>query len=143
MDDNRRQFLRTDFRQGFPAFCGIDVVQVEAGLFVTCLPVQPHHCQQDGLVHAGVMATMADHTAGYATYTLVDSGARVLTIEFKINYLKPAAGDLITCSSRVISRGKKIMVAESDLHAAGDGREKIVAKAMVTLMVLPAAHFSC
>ena len=60
-------YLKKDFVQGFPAFCGFEVVHVDDGVFETCLEVRDEHRQQDGFVHAGVMATMADHTAGYAS----------------------------------------------------------------------------
>jgi uncharacterized protein (TIGR00369 family) len=105
-------------------------------VFETRLAVRPEHQQQDGFVHAGVMATMADHTAGYAAFTLVSETQRVLTVEFKINYFKPATGDSIVCRARVINGGRRIIVSESDLFSVSNGSEKQVARAMVTLMVV-------
>ena len=55
--------LKQDFVQGFPAFCGFEVIRADFGTFETCLKVLDNHRQQDGFVHAGVIATMADHTA--------------------------------------------------------------------------------
>ncbi len=129
-------FLKNDFLKGFPAFCGFEVERVDRGVFETRLVVGDRHRQQDGFVHAGVMATMADHTAGYAAFTLVSKKERILTIEFKINYFKPALGDSLRCRSRVVHAGKKIMVSESEVFAVPDGRERLVAKAMVTLMAV-------
>lgn len=141
MGNNWYAFLKKDYRQGFPAFCGFDVTRVDRGVFETRLAVDAHHRQQDGFVHAGVMATMADHTAGYAAFTLVTEKERILTIEFKINYFKPAVGDTLLCRSRVVHAGKKIMVSESEVFSVTDGEERLVAKAMVTLMaVVPAAE---
>lgn len=148
MNTERFEFLKADYLQGFPAFCGFSVEAVNHGTFVTRLLVTADHHQQDGFVHAGVMATMADHTAGYAAYTTVDSGYRILTVEFKINYLRPAAGPIIRCRSQVIHAGKKIILSESEIFScstpdeASPGEEKPVSKAMVTLMAVREDRFA-
>jgi acyl-coenzyme A thioesterase PaaI-like protein len=54
--------------------------------------------------------------------------------EFKINYFKPASGESIICRSKVISRGKKIIVSESEIFSKNKNQEKLVSKATVTLM---------
>ncbi|MGD8512656.1 MAG: PaaI family thioesterase [Deltaproteobacteria bacterium] len=142
MNQDRFDFLKRDYIQGFPAYCGFEVDQVAYGQFEASLKIGPDHRQQDGFVHAGVIATMADHTAGYAAYTTVSEEFRILTIEFKINYFKPATGEAIVCRSRVISNGKKIIVSESEVFSISGGREQLVSKAMVTLMAVPASRFS-
>jgi uncharacterized protein (TIGR00369 family) len=146
MDTDRFEFLKKDYLQGFPAFCGFSVEDVAHGEFITRLAVSENHRQQDGFVHAGVIATMADHTAGYAAYTTVESDYRILTVEFKINYLRPAAGPVIQCRGTVISMGKKIIVSESEVYSgdvavgnSSDSEGKLVSKAMVTLMVVSAS----
>jgi uncharacterized protein (TIGR00369 family) len=142
MHRDRFDFLKRDYIQGFPAYCGFEVDQVAYGQFEASLKIGPDHRQQDGFVHAGVIATMADHTAGYAAYTTVSEEFRVLTIEFKINYFRPATGEAVVCRSRVISNGKKIIVSESEVFSISEGREQLVSKAMVTLMAVPASKFS-
>jgi uncharacterized protein (TIGR00369 family) len=139
MRDERFEALKRDFARGFPAFCGIQALHAAHGVFETRLEVHPEHAQQDGFVHAGVMATMADHTAGYAAFTTVPESQRILTIEFKINYFKPATGQQIACRARVINGGRRIIVSEADLFSIHDGDEKQVAKAIVTLMAVDAA----
>jgi uncharacterized protein (TIGR00369 family) len=126
------QFLEKDFVQGFPAFCGFEVTRADYGIFESCLKVTGDHRQQDGFVHAGVIATMADHTAGYASYTTVSDKFRILTVEFKINYFKPATGALIICRSKVINNGKKIKVVESEVFSVSNDIEKLVSKGMFT-----------
>ena len=137
MDTHRLDRLKAEYVQGFPGFCGFVVDRAEPGVFETHFVIEPHHLQQDGFVHAGVIATMADHTAGYAAFTTVGPAFRILTIEFKINFFKPATGDSIVCRSRVVQGGKKIIVSESEVFACSDGLEKAVSKAMVTLMAVP------
>lgn len=142
MNKDRFDFLKQDYIQGFPAYCGFEVDRVAYGRFETRLKIRPDHRQQDGFVHAGVIATMADHTAGYAAYTTVSEEFRILTVEFKINYFRPAAGEAVVCRSKVINNGKKIIVSESELFSISGGREQLVSKAMVTLMAVPASKFS-
>ena len=125
--------MRKDFVKGFPAFCGIKVGEVSDGKFNSILIVRPEHKQQDGFVHAGVIATMADHTAGYSAYTQVPKNIRILTIEFKINYFKPAIGDKVICKSKVVNKGKRIIVAESSIYIAAVGKKSQISKAIVTL----------
>lgn len=134
----RIEFLKKDYVQGFPANCGFEVERVAYGTFESRLKIRPVHRQQDGFVHAGVIATMADHTAGYAAFTTVSEDFRILTIEFKINYFKPAVGELMICRSKVINNGKKIKVSESEVFSVSKGQEKLVSKAMVTLIAVPA-----
>lgn len=134
MDKKRIEFLKKDYVQGFVAFCGFEVLRIEKGLFESRLKLCKEHKQQDGFVHAGVIATMADHTAGYSAFTLVPDDHQILTIEFKINYFKPAVGDELVCRSKVVNKGKKIIVSESEVFSVGSGNEKLISKAMVTMM---------
>lgn len=139
MDQARINFLKKDFVQGFCDFVGYKPIMAAEGRFESRLDLEPRHMQQDGFAHAGVCATMADHTAGYAAFTLQPPDRRILTIEFKINFLKPAAGVALICRSRIISRGRTILPGESEIFSvAADGSEKLVAKAMVTMISVPA-----
>jgi len=142
MNKERFDFLKKDYVRGFPAYCGFEVEHVAYGQFETRLKIRPDHRQQDGFVHAGVIATMADHTGGYAAYTTVSEEFRVLTIEFKINYFRPANGEVIVCRSQVINSGKKIIVSESEIFSVSGAQEKLVSKAMVTLMAVSASKFA-
>ncbi len=141
MDENRINFLKKDYVQGFPAFCGFTVDRVDEGVFESRLIIRPEHKQQDGFVHAGVLATIADHTAGYSAYTIVPENVRILTIEFKINYFKPARGNEIICKSKIISAGKKIIVSESEIYTRSDRKDILVSKATVSLFAVPSSEF--
>ena len=142
MDKEWAEFLKRDFVQGFPAYCGYRVDIVEYGKFHTSLKIRPDHRQQDGFVHAGVIATMADHTAGYAAFTTVTDDFRILTIEFKINYFRPATEEIIVCRSKVINKGRRIIVSESEVFGVSGGDERLVSKAMVTLMAVPTSSLA-
>lgn len=134
----RIAFLAEDFRRGFIDHCGFSAGRIEYGLFESRIVIEERHRQQDGFIHAGVMATMADHTAGYAAFTTVDPGFQILTVEFKINFLKPAFGRTLRCTGRVLRGGSRIIVAESDVFdlREPEAEPEPVARAMVTLMAV-------
>ena len=86
-----------------------------------------------GYVH---VKTTADHTAGYAGFTTVPAEYQILTIEFKVNFLRPAFGNALRCRSRVIREGSRIIIGESEVFDLRESEETMVAKALVTLMVV-------
>ncbi len=137
LSEERVAFLAEDFSRGFIKYCQFQAEVVEKGYFQSRVLIEEHHRQQDGFVHAGVMATMADHTAGYAAFTTVPEEFQILTIEFKINFLRPANGDSLVCRSRVIREGSQIIISESEVFDLIGENETIVAKGLVTLMAVP------
>lgn len=103
------------------------------------LPTSPRHTQAQGLVHAGVLATMADHTAGAAASTCVAPGAHVVTTEFKINLLRPVTAPRVRCRAEVVKAGRRVTVVESRVSAvADDGTASPAALALLTLTVIDA-----
>lgn len=136
-EKERLAFLAEDSVQGFTAYCGMRPVSMEPGRFVTRIRLEDHHRQQDDFVHAGVIATMADHTAGYASYSLIPKSRRILTVEYKINFITPAVGEFLECRAVVIKPGKSLLVAESEVYAVRDVEETLVAKALLTMAAVP------
>ena len=134
LSEERVAFLAEDFSRGFIQYCRFEAEVVKRGFFQSGVRIRECHRQQDGFIHAGVMATMADHTAGYAAFTTVSEEFQILTIEFKVNFLRPAYGDGLVCRSRVIREGNQVIVSESEVFDRREGEEILAAKAMVTLM---------
>lgn len=127
-------------KAGFVHHIGFKVKEVGPGTCETTLEVQPYHFQQDTFIHAGVQATMADHTAGAACKTLTKENEIVLTVEFKINLLRPAVGDTLRCKATVLRAGRTLIIAESEVFVNKDGQEKMCAKATVTIAVVNFAN---
>lgn len=138
LSPERRAFLHKDYQRGFIKYCGLFPAKIEPGVFESTVTIGENHKTQDNFIHAGLIATMSDHTAGYAAYTLVADDVRILTIEFKINLLKPAYGSALKCRAEVISQGKQIIVAHSTVFDIREREEKMVSKSTITLMALPA-----
>ena len=128
--------IRRVFRAApFIADLGIELESVARGECVTVLGLTRRHQQQDGFVHAGVHATIADHTAGGAAATLIGDGQYVLSAEFKINLLRATRCERLRCRARVLKPGRRLIVAESEVFDADDA-ERLLSKAIVTLAVV-------
>ncbi len=138
LTQKRREFLEKDYSRGFVEFCGFRASKIDEGIFESTLIIGENHKTQDNFIHAGVIATMSDHTAGYAAYTLVPEDIRILTVEFKINFLKPAYGHALKCKSEIISHGKQIIVAQSTVFDIRNTLEKMVSQSTFTLMKIDA-----
>lgn len=142
LHEERIRFLKLDYERGFIKYCKLKAVSAEWGKFRSLVYISQDHRQQDGFIHAGVMATMADHTAGYAAFTVVPEDLQILTIELKINFLRPAFGEALRCSAHVIREGRRVLVAESEVFDVRSDREVPVAKAMITLMAVPQSQLT-
>ena len=101
------------------------------------MPYRPDLTQQHGFFHGGLVGTLADNAGGYAAYTLMPADASILTVEYKINLLAPADGDLLIARGNVSRSGRTLTVCRSAVHVARSGTETLCAEALVTLMALP------
>jgi uncharacterized protein (TIGR00369 family) len=123
-------------RQGVMAHLGARLIEVQPGACAVALPFRPELAQQDGFFHAGVVTTIADSACGYAAFSLMPVGARVLTVELKINLMSPAAGSLAVARGVVLRAGRSLTVARADVHVEGGREEAPVATMLATLMCL-------
>jgi len=135
-DINKSEIERIFLSAPFIADLGVRLESVAPGECRTSLVLVERHLQQDGYVHAGVQATVADHTAGAAAATLVGPGQYVLTAEFKINLLRSAKGSHLTCVAKVLKAGSSLTVVESEVFCGTADEPRLVSKATVTLAVV-------
>jgi uncharacterized protein (TIGR00369 family) len=89
--------------------------------------------QHTGQAHAGVVATMADHTMGAAAQTLARAGQWDMTAELKTSVLRPARGERLVCEGHVIKAGRNISFTEAEVYAEAGGERTLVAKASATM----------
>ncbi|WP_422366229.1 PaaI family thioesterase [Pelagibius sp.] len=123
-------------RQSIMDLLGARLTRVEPGEVEIELPFRPDLCQQHGFFHAGVTSTIADSAGGYAGFSLFPADASVLTVEFKMNLLAPADGDLLRATGRVIKPGRTLTVTEAEVVVVKDGGVKTCAHMLQTLMCL-------
>lgn len=126
-------FLKAKFIQ----WMNVELLKLENGVCECKLKVRADFLQQDGFVHAGIITTLADHSAGGAAGTLLQENEKVLTIEFKTNFLRAAKSPELFCKSICLKKGQSIAVAESSIYPnANFDDQEIIAKTTVTLAVL-------
>jgi uncharacterized protein (TIGR00369 family) len=127
--------VRASFaRQDFMRHLGAELVDVGSGTCaISCRP-RRELTQQHDYVHAGVVAAIADSAAGYAAMSLTPEGSEVLTVEFKLNLLAPAEGDLLTARGKVVRAGRTLTVCEAAVTASCKDEETLCAVALVTMM---------
>jgi uncharacterized protein (TIGR00369 family) len=129
--------VRASFeRQRFMATIGATLPRIEPGEVDIELPMHDDLVQQHGFLHAGVLASAADSACGYAALSLMPPGAAVLSIEFKINLLAPAAGDRFVARGKVLRAGRTITVCQGDVTAYTGDTERLVATMVATMMTV-------
>jgi uncharacterized protein (TIGR00369 family) len=100
------------------------------------LPYREVLSQQHGFFHGGITATAADSAGGYAAFTLFPAGTAILTVEFKINLVAPADGELLVATGRVKKPGRSITLCEMEVDVVKGGRSRPCAFGLQTLMCL-------
>ena len=129
--------IRTSFaRQGLMSTLGATLVAVAPGHVEIALTPLPAISQQHGFVHAGGVSAIADTAAGYAALSLMPSGRGVLTTEFKINLVAPATGKRILARGKVVKSGRTLTLAQAEVFAETDGKERLVALLTAIMMAI-------
>ncbi|HEX5777820.1 MAG TPA: PaaI family thioesterase [Xanthobacteraceae bacterium] len=123
-------------RQTVMTTIGARVAALKPGYCEIELPFRRDLCQQHGFLHAGITTTIADSAAGYAAFSLMPSGSSVLTVEFKVNLMAPAAGDVFLGRGKVIKPGRTLLAVEAEVIARDKDGEKAVAQMLATMMCL-------
>ena len=123
-------------RQAVMRLIGARVSGVEPGRCVVELAVRDDLTQQHGYVHGGVVGMIADSAGGYAAFSLMPADASVLTVEYKINMLAPAIGELLIATGEVLKPGRTLSVVRADVVAVCGDRRTRVATMQQTLMVM-------
>jgi uncharacterized protein (TIGR00369 family) len=120
----------------FVADLGIEATAVSAGECHSALVLAHRHLQHTGVVHAGVLTTMADHTAGAAAQSTVAPGGTILTAELKVSLLRAARGQALRCVARVLKPGRQLVFTEAEVYCRDGDKESLVVKLSATMAVL-------
>jgi uncharacterized protein (TIGR00369 family) len=120
-------------RQKAMALIGASLKRVEPGEVDISLPWRDDLTQQKGFIHGGILGMIADTACGYAAFSLMPADGSLVTVEYKMNILKPGRGALVA-QGKVIRPGRTLTVARAEVYA-DDGSH--VATMLQTLMALP------
>ena len=120
----------------FETRLGGEIGLVRAGEVHLLAPFDARFTQQDGFLHAGTVTALMDSACGSAAFTLMPIGARVLSVEFKVNLLSPARGERFRAEGRVIKAGRTITVCEGKLFSIQGDDESLCALMQATMICI-------
>jgi len=123
-------------RQPMMAHIGAELVTIEPGYCEIHLPYRRELTQQHGYIHGGVLATIIDSAAGYAAFSLMPAESSILTVEYKLNILRPGEGERMIARGRVLKSGRSLSVVNADAYAVKGGVETLCVTSIHTLMAL-------
>jgi uncharacterized protein (TIGR00369 family) len=136
-DPDYERRVRDSFaRQALMRTIGAELVRVEPGRVEIGLPYRDDLTQQHGYLHAGITSTVADSAGGYAGYSLFPAGSSVLTVEFKINLLAPAAGERFVAVGEVVRPGRTLTICRLEVSALKGEQRTLIAMGQQTLICL-------
>jgi uncharacterized protein (TIGR00369 family) len=138
IDAEHLQKVRESFaHQGLMAHLGARITELREGFVEIRAFYRPELTQQHNYFHAGVSGAIADSACGYAAYSLMPADTSVLTVEYKINLLAPAAGDELIARAKVVRSGKRLKVCAAEVYTQKNGMETHCATMLATIMCLP------
>lgn len=123
-------------RQAAMAELAVTIAGLEPGRIELRFPFDRRYTQQHGFLHAGIVTTVLDSACGYAAYSLMPPGVGVLSVELKVNFLAPAAGEVFLASAEVIRPGRTITVCQGIVTALQAGDATAVAAMQATIMAI-------
>lgn len=123
-------------RQGLMTLIGAELLEAADGRAVIEVPYREDLTQQHGYFHGGVVTTIADTASGYAAYTTMPPESSVLTVEFKINLMNPAAGERLRAEARVRKAGRTLVVVAATVTALREGEATQCGEMLGTFIVL-------
>ena len=120
--------------QGIMDHIGATLTLIEPGVCEIELPYSDAVSQQYGFFHGGVIGTIADSAGGYAAFGLMDAEDGILTVEYKLNLMAPADGDLLVARGQVVRAGRTLTVARAEVGVVKNGVEVACAAMQQTIM---------
>ena len=116
---------------------GAQLITVEPGVVEIAIPYCADLTQQHGYLHGGIITTIADTACGYAAYTLMPVDSEVLSVEFKVNLLRPAKGQSFVATAEVIKSGRTLTVARADVVSIDEEQKReLIATMQATIICL-------
>lgn len=137
LDPEFEKVVRASFaRQGLMASIGAWLLEVTPGRALIELPYSMKVSQQHAAFHGAVIGAIADSAAGYAALSLMPPESEVVTVEYKINFLKPAIGAVLVAEGEVVRAGRTLTIAKASVSCREAGAETgaVVALLQATMM---------
>jgi uncharacterized protein (TIGR00369 family) len=119
-------------KQGLMKTLNAKLVSVEKGEVKISSEFSEGLTQQHGFFHAGVATSIVDSACGYAALTIMPEDMEVLSVEFKINFMKPAKTDKLIAVGKVLQSGRTLTICEGYVYDSTE--EKLISKMTATMI---------
>ena len=104
------------------SFLDFDIRDGPDGAVVAFLEVDDRHLNPNGIVHGGVVFSLADTAMGRATMAVLSEGQICASIEVSVRYLRPIPGGRLVATASVLRAGRRIVHLECSITVDGDDR---------------------
>lgn len=134
MSDWQKHISESFSAQGLMTTLGAELIRVAQGEVQIALVPRPALSQQHGYIHAGALASVLDSACGYAALTVAPAGFEVLTVEFKVNFIRPAIADRFVAIGKVAKAGKTLTVCQGEAIGEQGSRRETIAIMQATII---------
>ena len=119
---------------------GFRLIAQGEGTAEVSMEVQAEFIQETGVLHGGILTTLADTACVYALIPGLDPGRTMTSIELKLNFLRPVLAERGTVTARAtrVQLGRSVGVSDVEVSQAG----KPVARGLFTYLVRAAVDRS-
>ncbi len=133
--DWRERVLASFSRQPMMETLGVEVDAIDPGVVALTFGHDERLTQQHGLIHGGALGAVLDSACGWSALSLMPVDHAVLTVEYKLNLLRPAEGERFIGTGRVVKPGRTLTVAEGVLVESSTP-DRPIATMTATLMAV-------
>ena len=137
MTPEKRQLIDASFnRSETLKFYNTTLIEAETDFVSIKIPKQTLMTRKHGMFNGAMIASLVDVSSGYAAVCHYEDDCYVVTVELKVNYLRPALGDYLLSKAYVIKGGKKISTIRTEIFVVDEttNKETHAATSLVTMM---------
>jgi uncharacterized protein (TIGR00369 family) len=133
--------VRASFaRQKLMGLFGASLTRIAPGMIEIQMPFRADLTQHHGYLHAAVVTALIDNACGFAAMTVAPPGMEILTVEYKVNFLAPAMGEILIARGTVKKKGKTFTICTGEAMMVRDGKESNVAMMVATMFAVETAR---
>ena len=116
----------------FGRLLGLEILKAEGGEALLSLKMHDGLRNLHGKLHGGALFSLIDTAMGQASHSLGDGSPNSVTLECKVNYIRPVTDGELLCRAWVVHGGRRTQVLEAEVHQG----DKLIAKAQATFACL-------
>lgn len=117
----------------FSAVLGAEAISAAAEEVRARVAWDPSRCTAAGVLHGGVLMTLADTVGAWCAFMNLPPNASTTTIESKTNFLRAVRGGAVEATARPLHVGRTVVVVDTELR---DDQGRLVARITQTQAVL-------